>query len=207
MREVYESFNPTLVIMDLNLPDSHGLELTREIRAIDADVGIIILTGSEDSVDEIVGLELGADYYVKKPVAERELLARTRSVLRRVKNSKSATASKTQALDMEGGEAEDDFECGNIKFHPAIFNATTLDGKEIELTTHEFRLMHILAKSKNRVLTRDQILNSLYGRTHDPFDRSIDVLIAKIRKKLKKQDIVNTIITVRGAGYKFNTDR
>ena len=205
MRTVLVSFQPAMVILDLSLPDSHGLEITKELRDFDANLGILILTGSADDIDQIVGLEIGADDYVKKPVPERELLARTRSLMRRVGNLRSI------AVDNKGNrQVSDDAELprvvryGSIEFDGDTYQATTVSGKPIALTTHEFRLLFTLAEAKSRVLNRDQLIEALYGRAHDPLDRSVDVLIAKIRKKLKASGLENVIVTIRGAGYKYN---
>ena len=205
MRTVLVSFQPAMVILDLSLPDSHGLEITKELRDFDANLGILILTGSADDIDQIVGLEIGADDYVKKPVPERELLARTRSLMRRVGNLRSI------AVDNKGNRhVSDDAELprvvryGSIEFDGDTYQATTVSGKPIALTTHEFRLLFTLAEAKSRVLNRDQLIEALYGRAHDPLDRSVDVLIAKIRKKLKASGLENVIVTIRGAGYKYN---
>lgn len=208
MRLVYESFEPTIVILDLNLPDSHGLELTQELRGIDKDVGILILTGSENEIDGIVGLETGADDYVKKPIRERELLARTRSLARRIQQTKSARNSGREADQFAEGAVDSGLsEYGQIQFNSSTYEARTLSGEPIDLTTHEFRLLLVLAQAKGRVLSRDQLLDAMYGRSYDPLDRSVDVLIAKIRKKLSAAGLENPIITVRGAGYKFNPNQ
>lgn len=205
MRTVLASFQPAMVILDLSLPDSHGLEITKELRDFDANLGILILTGSADDIDQIVGLEIGADDYVKKPVPERELLARTRSLMRRVGNLRSIAAdNRSNQHVSEDAELSRVVRYGSIEFDGDTYQATTVSGKPIALTTHEFRLLFTLAEAKSRVLNRDQLIEALYGRAHDPLDRSVDVLIAKIRKKLKASGLENVIVTIRGAGYKYN---
>ncbi len=205
MRTALASFQPAMVILDLSLPDSHGLEITKELRSFDANLGILILTGSADDIDQIVGLEIGADDYVKKPVPERELLARTRSLMRRVGNLRSIAAdNRSNQHVSEDAELRRVVRYGSIEFDGDTYQATTVSGKTIALTTHEFRLLFTLAEAKSRVLNRDQLIEALYGRAHDPLDRSVDVLIAKIRKKLKASGLENVIVTIRGAGYKYN---
>ena len=205
MRTVLASFQPAMVILDLSLPDSHGLEITKELRDFDANLGILILTGSADDIDQIVGLEIGADDYVKKPVPERELLARTRSLMRRVGNLRAiAVDNKVNRQVSDDAELPRVVRYGSIEFDGDTYQATTVSGKPIALTTHEFRLLFTLAEAKSRVLNRDQLIEALYGRAHDPLDRSVDVLIAKIRKKLKASGLENVIVTIRGAGYKYN---
>lgn len=184
-----------LVIMDLLLPGQDGLSLTAELRA-KSDVGIIMLTGKGETVDRIVGLEVGADDYLAKPFDSRELLARVRSVLRRagpvgetaVSSDEDHTVLSfdTWSLDLDAHELTSD------------------DGERVALTTAEFRLLSGLAQSAKRVLNRDQLLDLVADREWAPFDRSIDVLVGKLRRKIEK-DPKNplTIKTVRGIGYMF----
>ncbi len=184
--------NPNLLLLDLGLPDEHGFDVARKARVIDPKVGIVILTGSTDDIDQIVGLELGADDYIAKPFDERQLLARIRSVMRRVQSQVS--------------ESEDDLDVisiGNIELNLNSYEAVGRTGS-IGFTVHEFQLLAFLAKGKGRVLSRDQILDELCGRYWSPFDRSVDVLIGKIRQKLKAAGEADLIITVRGAGYKLH---
>lgn len=184
--------NPDLVILDLKMPGKHGLELARELRR-NSDVGIIILTGSEESVDKIVGLELGADDYIPKPFDERELLARVRSVLRRVmqtatpdSSEKSVARFSDWTLDLAAHELRS----------PA--------GKEVRLTSYEFQILETLVRKANRVLSRESIMENLTGRDWIPSDRSVDVLIGKLRKKIEDDPHKPGLIkTIRGAGYKF----
>ncbi|MCH9048710.1 MAG: response regulator transcription factor [Proteobacteria bacterium] len=181
---------PDLILLDLKMPGKHGLELARELRK-ESDMGIIILTGSDETVDKIVGLEVGADDYVPKPFDERELLARVRSVLRRVLQTVDTTDKSV-----------------------ARFSGWTLDlvahelkspvGDEVRLTSYEFQLLATLVKSPNRVFNRDQIMESITGRDWIPSDRSIDVLVGKIRKKIEENPHKPIFIkTIRGTGYKF----
>ena len=169
-----------------------GLKMAKELRK-DSDVGIIILTGSDESVDKIVGLEVGADNYVPKPFDGRELLARVRSVLHRVLQDNTA-----QNEDKSIAKFSDwilDFTAHELK-------STT--GEEIILTSYEFQLLATLIKNANRVLSRDQIMNNITGRDQISNDRSVDVLMGKLRKKIEEDPHNPSIIkTIRGAGYKF----
>jgi len=125
--------------------------------------------------------------------------------MRRVKSLRLLTLNRRNHQGSDGDDEQPNISrIGNIEFNADTYQATTLGGTPIELTTHEFRLLLTLAAAKNRVLNRDQLIDALYGRSHDPLDRSVDVLIAKIRKKLKASGLDNTIVTVRGAGYKYN---
>lgn len=187
---------PDLVILDLNLPDAHGLELARELRK-SSNIGIIILTGNNDAVDKVVGLELGADDYISKPFNERELLARVRSILRRISldAGKKDTGEKTKArfadwvLDMVAHEL------------------TSPSGRNVDLTSYEFQLLSTFVTHANRVLSRDLIMENITGRDWAPSDRSVDVLVGKLRKKIESDPHNPSFIkTVRGAGYKFTVN-
>jgi two-component system OmpR family response regulator len=183
--------NPSLLLLDLELPGEHGFVIARKVRALYPRIGIVILTGSADSIDQIVGLELGADDYISKPFDERQLLARIRSVLRRVGAQISEPKDDSVTLTM-----------GDIELKLESYEAICKTGS-LGFTVHEFQLFAFLAKNKGRVLSRDQILDELSGRDWSPYDRSVDVLIGKIRQKLKAAGEPDLIITVRSAGYKM----
>jgi len=174
------------IILDLMLPDIDGLEVCRTIKAHDG-VPIIMLTAKGDPMDRVVGLEIGADDYLPKPFEPRELLARLRAIMRRGKVDKP----------------KDTMRFGRLEIDPASMVAT-MDGKPREITTHQFNLLHILAKSAGRVLSRDTLMDQLKGEDLEAFDRSIDVHISRIRQEIE-DDPKNPkrIITVRGAGYVF----
>lgn len=189
MRLVMQANDPELVILDLMLPDGDGFELARELRA-QSDVGIVILTGKTDTVDKVVGLEIGADDYMTKPFEPRELLARIHSVLRR------RTAG--QAGEGRGSLAH----FGGWSLDLEAYELRADDGSSVNLTTHEFRLLSALVTHGQRVLTRDAILDSVFDRDWSPEDRSIDVLVGKLRKKLGDDAKDPAVIrTIRGAGY------
>ena len=195
--EMYRSIKlqaPDLILLDLKMPGKHGLELAKELRK-DSDVGIIILTGSDETVDKVVGLEVGADDYVPKPFDERELLARVRSVLRRVLHD-DTTQNEDKSI---------------AKFSNWILDLTAHElrspvGEEVRLTSYEFQLLTILVKNPNRVLNRDQIMENITGRGWIPSDRSVDVLVSKLRKKIEEDPRKPIFVkTIRGSGYKFTT--
>ena len=188
-RMVDEQFD--LVILDLTMPGDDGLTLTRELRTR-SNVGIIILTGKEGSVERVVGLELGADDYVSKPFDERELLARIRSVLRR---SASLAASES------GGH---NLGFGDFQLHIEGRELTHADDGPVQLTTLEFDLLVALASNPQRVMSREQLLAQAAGRTWSPYDRAIDTAIVKLRRKLGDDPKQPSMIkTVRGVGYMF----
>jgi DNA-binding response OmpR family regulator len=190
MRRRLMADEPDLVILDLGLPGEDGLTLTKEIRSR-SSIPVIMLTGKADTVDKIVGLEVGADDYVTKPFEERELLARVRSVMRRY--SVSPKLEPTRVAHFDGWKLD---RSGHELISPR--------DKRVHLTSHEFLLLETFIDHPNRTLSRDALLEILSGRDWSPFDRSIDVLIAKLRKKIEISPRQPELIqTIRGAGYKF----
>ena len=174
------------IILDLMLPDMDGLEVCRVLRTNDS-VPILMLTAKGDPMDRIVGLELGADDYLPKPFEPRELLARLKAILRR---GKVETPNETMKF-------------GALEIDPNAMVAS-MKGKECDLTAHQFNLLHIMAKSAGRVLSRDMLMDQLKGTELEAFDRSIDVHISRIRSEIEEDaKKPKRIITVRGAGYVF----
>lgn len=190
---------PNLVILDLMLPDIDGLEVCRRIKSLGGDASntaVLMLTAKDDPMDRIVGLEIGADDYLPKPFEPRELLARIRAVLRRSGNDASTFGSlSTMGRPiMRFGSLEIDCDAHQL----------TVFGKVCELTSYQFDLLVALAEHPGRVLSRDQIMESVRGRELEAFDRSIDVHIGRIRGVIEL-DAKNPkrILTVRGVGYVF----
>ena len=184
-----------LVFIDIGLPDMDGLTLTRRLSS-ETDVGIIIISGRRDLTDRVVGLELGADDYITKPFEPREVLARVKSVLRR-KNSSGALAGAidTRHKRLAFGEWTLD-----------LTSQTLLDpnGSDVTLTSGEFKLLETLVMHANRVLSREQLLDMVYENDTPAFDRSIDVRIGRLRKKLEGSARDSRFIkTIRNSGYMF----
>jgi len=194
MRNVIESVPVDIILLDLGLPREDGLELTRYLRERWKGA-IIIVTGRGESVDRVVGLELGADDYVTKPFDLRELLARVRSVLRRMQPAAAADVAAAAA---------DDVEFAGFRLAAQARRLSGPDGKEIPLTTGEFDLLQIFLGAPGLVLTRDQLIGRMHGREAGPYDRAIDVQVGRLRRKIE-QDPANPelIKSVRGAGYLF----
>jgi len=192
MRAVIESGSIDVILLDLGLPREDGLELTRYLRERWKGA-IIIVTGRGESVDRVVGLELGADDYVTKPFDLRELLARVRSVLRRVQPATDASASAAGEIEFAG-----------FRLASQARRLTGADGKDIPLTTGEFELLQVFLGAPGQVLTRDQLIGRMHGREAGPYDRAIDVQVGRLRRKIE-QDPANPelIKSVRGAGYLF----
>lgn len=185
---------PDLVVLDVLLPGSNGMDVCRRVRAEYAGP-ILMLTARDDDIDQIVGLELGADDYVKKPVEPRVLLARIRALLRRTSQNSVANPSEPRCLSFGSFSID----------QPA--RRVTLGGECIELTTGEFDLLWLLASAAGTVLSRDAILASLRGIDYDGLDRSIDIGISRLRAKLQDTAVPPARIkTVRGRGYLFVSD-
>ena len=179
MRDVLENQGVDLVILDLMMPGEDGLTLTDYLRKR-SDVGIIILTGKPDSVDQIVGLELGADDYLSKPCDLRQMLARVRSVLRRRQVAAEAEAAESKQLS---GDAVMAFEGFTIHTHRR--HLSDPGGEDIPLTTAEYDLLLAFVENAGRALTRDIFLDITRSRELSPFDRSINILVSRLRKKLE----------------------
>jgi len=185
---------PDVVLLDLNLPGEDGLSLTRWLRA-NHDVAIIMVTGAGTVVDRVVGLEIGADDYVAKPFDPRELLARVKSVLRRTSGGASAGAR---------GAARARVKVGRCTLDLATHQLFDEAGGEVPITGMEFDLLRVFIEHANRVLSRDQLLTLTRNREWEPFDRSIDIRIARLRRKIEADPARPAAIkTVRGAGYLF----
>ena len=186
-----------LFILDLVLPDGSGLSLAADIRR-KSDVGIIMVTGKSGETDRVVGLEIGADDYITKPFSPRELLARVRALLRRTKGTTYSSARTS------GRGQPDMVEFGDWKLDLAAHHLLSPGGEEVFLTTAEFELLQVFVESPNRVHSRDYLLDSIHGREWAGYDRGIDGLVSRLRKKLKTSDSEPQLIkTVRGAGYMF----
>jgi DNA-binding response OmpR family regulator len=207
MREHIERELPDAVLLDVRLPGEDGLALARYLRE-HYDLGIIMVTASGDVVDRVVGLEIGADDYIAKPFDPRELLARLKSLLRRLQAKPSAdtlgaTATATAAPAPAGrrkvGRCELDLEARRL---------FEIAGGEITITTMEYDLLKTFLANPNRVLSRDQLLMHTRNREWEPFDRSIDIRIGRLRRKIEPDPTgePRCIRTVRNAGYMFVPD-
>ncbi len=187
---IARSEKPDLVVLDLNLPELDGLDVCRSLRR-ESDVPIIMLTARIDETDRLIGLELGADDYITKPFSPRELVARVRAVLRRVR----------------GGLVPTEFiQVGDIEIDLNGHRASRA-GETLQLTRIEFNLLAILAQHAGQTMSREQLLDRLHGFAQDSYERSIDAHVKNLRRKLEP-DASNPIyiLTVYGIGYKFNDE-
>jgi two-component system, OmpR family, phosphate regulon response regulator PhoB len=182
---------PDLVVLDLMLPEMTGLEVCRRLRAdpTTAGVPIIMLTAKTDEVDRIVGLEMGADDYVAKPFSPKELVARVRAVLRRARP----------------GEATRPLAAGSVRLDTSR-HLVTVGGRPVELTPKEFDLLHALLEAGGRVLSREHLLNRVWGyaRADEIESRTVDVHIRRLRSKLGPEE--RRIATIKGVGYRLETE-
>ncbi|MFZ5527015.1 MAG: response regulator [Pseudomonadota bacterium] len=196
MRQVLAGHRIDLVVLDLMLPGEDGLSLCRDLRARGEDhIPVLMLTARGDEADRVLGLEMGADDYLAKPFATRELLARIRAVLRRTRmlppNLRQAPGAKELAF-------------GDWRLDTTARHLLDAQGTVVPLTGGEYRLLMVLIEHPQRVLTRDQLLNLTQGRDADPLDRSIDLLISRLRRRLRDESREPRYIkTVRSEGYVF----
>ncbi|MGH8436407.1 MAG: response regulator [Pseudomonas sp.] len=193
LREKLVSQLPDVVLLDVGLPGEDGLSLARFLRERH-DLPVIMISGAGSPLDRIIGLEVGADDYLAKPFDPRELLARLKTVLRRYQRISPAS--------QEAGKAASCVQLGRYQLDLDSHQLLDENGTEIALTAMEFDLLQAFAQRPNRPLSRDQLLNLTQNRDWNPFDRSIDIRIARLRRKLEADpDKPQIIRTVRGVGY------
>jgi two-component system phosphate regulon response regulator OmpR len=204
---------PHVVLLDLNLPGEDGLALARWLRDHHT-VGIIMITGAGDVIDRVVGLEMGADDYLTKPFDLRELRARIKSLMRRLPAPDSTSAEPdfpdagpSDTTVLPATAATHRVAVGNTSLDLASHRLFNQSGEEIPLTSMEFELLRVFVERPNQVLSRDQLLNHTRNREWEPFDRSIDIRITRLRRKIEVDPAHPRLLrTVRGTGYMFVPD-
>ena len=195
MDKVLEESRIDLVVLDLMLPDEDGLSICRRLRA-SSGLPIIMLTAKAEDVDRIIGLEMGADDYLTKPFNPRELLARIRSVLRRSSGNPVEAATTGNVLTFDGWRLD--------RHARQLHNA---DGARVALTGAEFDLLLVFCERPRRVLRRDQLIDLTQGRAANPFERSIDILVSRLRQKVEKDPKEPVLFqTIRSGGYMFSPE-
>ncbi|MES0880899.1 response regulator [Roseibium sp. SCP14] len=190
-----EREQPDLIVLDINMPGTDGLTALRELRA-SSEIPVIMLTAASEVIDRVIGLEMGADDYVGKPVDLRELEARIKATLRR---QTSIDRQVEQREKLNGTIA-----FGNCRLDLDGARLFGDNGEEIAITAMEYSLLKVFAENRGRVLNRDQLLEQAHNKGWEPFDRSIDLRISRLRKKIEPNPTKpETIRTVRGIGYVF----
>ncbi len=194
---------PDLITLDLKLGGENGLDLAQKIRA-ERNVPIVMITGKSDTIDRVVGLELGADDYIGKPFHVREVLARVRAVLRRYQAVPGAADDDGAKAADAGGER---YAFAGWLLDLARRELRAADGRVCDLTTAEFNMLEMFVRRPNRVLSRDNIMDLLKGHEWTAFDRSIDALVVRVRRKVETEaETPRLIKTVRGVGYVLACD-
>jgi two-component system phosphate regulon response regulator OmpR len=203
MRAEIERELPDLVLLDLRLPGEDGLTLARQLRER-VDVGIVMVTASSDIVDRVVGLEMGADDYVAKPFDPRELLARVRSVLRRMQARAPEAGPNGVQVETRASDRQRFGRCEIALDSRRLFDLAA-GGEEVAMTAMEYDLIRVFLAHPNRVLSRDQLLMHTRNREWEPFDRSIDIRIGRLRRKVEPDPKAEPrcIRTVRNGGYMY----
>lgn len=193
MRDRLSAMEPDLIVLDIMLPDGSGLDECSAMRREGRRVPVILLTAMQEDVDRIIGLEMGADDYMGKPFNPRELVARIKAVLRRSAEAQRPAAAASERHAFEGFRAD-----------IAARSVTAPDGSDLHLTGAEFEVLRIFLERPGRILSRDHVLEMTRGRNGDPFDRSVDILMSRIRRKLRDAGgPADVIKTVRNGGYQF----
>ena len=184
---------PDLIILDLNLPGMDGMEVAARLRQ-ESDVYILMLTARTEEADRIAGLRIGADDYLTKPFSPHELVARVQAILRRSRSGTGGLSMPDNTLRFK-----------NIQIDPDSHEATA-NGQQLDLTTTEFGVLLELARHAGRVLTREQLIDQVWGQDFYGTDRVVDVYVGQVRRKLEQATGQTLIQTVRGVGYKFTGD-
>ena len=193
MRLILSQEDVSMLLLDINLPDESGLLLAREVRA-KSNMGIVLVTGKTDDIDRIVGLEIGADDYVTKPFNTRELLARVTNLLRRIHDHSEIPMQHKSIYHFDG-----------LVLDASRRHLLGRDQQEIKLTRAEFELLLVFITHPSQMLNRDRLLSQVTHRSWDPNDRTIDVLIMRLRRKLERDYKHPTLFTtVHGEGYLFS---
>lgn len=193
--DVFDAVKPDVVLLDVMLPKVSGIDVCRELRRR-SDVPIIMVTAKGSEIDTVVGLEVGADDYVTKPYRLRELVARMRAVLRRHAADRSARAATGEVLEV-----------GDVRLDPAR-HEVEIRGEQVKLPLKEFELLEVLLANAGRVLTRDTLIDRVWGTDYVGDTKTLDVHVKRLRAKVEEDPSSPTrIVTIRGLGYKYDTPR
>lgn len=185
---------PDVILLDIMMPEVNGFDVCKKLKAEKetSSIPVIFLTAKGNEIDEIIGLELGADDYIQKPVSPRKVIARIKSVIRRSSSENGAVFKKDEVLKFKGLEVD------------SITHKVKINGKEVFLPKKEFQLLQFLLSHKGRVFSREILLNQIWGENVFVIDRTIDVHVAKVREKLGEYS--DYIETIKGLGYRFKDE-
>ncbi len=192
--DTFKEMKPDLILLDIMLPVKDGWQVCREIRS-GSNTPIIMLTAKGETFDKVLGLELGADDYIVKPFEPKELVARMKAVLRRAENQAAAEEPKEKELRFDG-----------LRINLSTYEVY-LDEKKVEMPPKEFELLYFLAENTNKVFTRDQLLDEIWGYEFFGDSRTVDVHIKRIREKVESEERNWHLKTVWGVGYKFEVEQ
>jgi two-component system response regulator RegX3 len=202
---LFDASEPDIVLLDLMLPRLSGIDVCRAMRER-SDVPIIIVTAKSTEIDTVVGLELGADDYVAKPYRLRELVARMRAVLRRARQRQRPATATERSLDPHGGAASDVLEASGVRMDLAR-RTVTVGGRAVELRRKEFALLELLMRNAGKVLTRDVLIDRVWGADYVGDTKTLDVHIKRLRARIEDDPSNPRLITtVRGIGYRFESE-
>ncbi len=184
---------PDLILLDIMMPEMNGFDVCRKLKTGAANgIPVIFLTAKENEIDEIIGLELGADDYIQKPISPRKVIARVKSVIRRAYSEKDKTIKTDEYIKFKNLEVD------------TVAHSVKIDNEDVFFPKKEFQLLHFLLSNRGKVLSRDVLLNHIWGENIYVVDRTIDVHVAKVREKLG--DYSEYIETIKGLGYRFNAE-
>ena len=186
--------NPDLVLLDVMMPELNGFEVCKKLKnsVSTSKIPVIFLTAKENEIDEIIGLELGADDYIQKPVSPRKVIARIKSVFRRIYSEDEKTVKISEYIKFKKLQID------------SIAHVVKINNEEVFFPKKEFQLLHFLLSNRGKVLSREVLLNQIWGENVYVVDRTIDVHVAKVREKLG--EYADYIETIKGLGYRFNAE-
>lgn len=186
--------NPDLVLLDVMMPELNGFEVCKKLKnsVSTSKIPVIFLTAKENEIDEIIGLELGADDYIQKPVSPRKVIARLKSVFRRIYSEDEKTIKTSEYIKFKKLQID------------SIAHVVKINNEEVFFPKKEFQLLHFLLSNRGKVLSREVLLNQIWGENVYVVDRTIDVHVAKVREKLG--EYADYIETIKGLGYRFNAE-
>ncbi|MFA5010480.1 MAG: response regulator [Ignavibacteria bacterium] len=185
---------PDLILLDIMMPEINGFEVCKRLKsnAATSKIPIIFLTAKENEIDEIIGLELGADDYIQKPISPRKVIARVKSVIRRTYAEEEKTIKTDEYIKFKNLQID------------SVSHIVKIDSEEVFFPKKEFQLLHFLLSNRGKVLSREVLLNQIWGENIYVVDRTIDVHVAKVREKLG--EYADYIETIKGLGYRFNAE-